>query len=82
MEKKINIPYGSVNERFEHHFTLPHNTNLLFSGKYGIGKTTFLNSYFEKRHDTIIIKLFPVNYAVSSNDNIFELIKIDIIKQL
>mgnify|MGYP001355762115 CR=1 FL=1 len=83
MENKELIPYGNIWNRFNAHFELEHNSNILFSGKYGIGKTTFLNSYFKEREkDIVTIKLFPVNYVVNSNDNIFELIKIDIIKQL
>ncbi|MCW8897437.1 MAG: AAA family ATPase [Flavobacteriales bacterium] len=83
MENNELIPYGNIWNRFKAHFELEHNSNILFSGKYGIGKTTFLNSYFKEReNDIITIKLFPVNYVVNSNDNIFELIKIDIIKQL
>ncbi|MCO6501075.1 MAG: hypothetical protein J5I47_11975 [Vicingus serpentipes] len=82
MSKKIEIPYGYVWEKFHKHFELNHNESILFSGKYGIGKTTFLSSYFKKRKDIVAIKLFPVNYVINSNDNIFELIKIDIIKQL
>lgn len=83
MENNELIPYGNIWNRFNAHFELEHNSNILFSGKYGIGKTTFLNSYFKEReNDIVTIKLFPVNYVVNSNDNIFELIKIDIIKQL
>jgi hypothetical protein len=84
MEKNKHIPYGKVFEKFDNHFNIKHNTNILFSGKYGIGKTTFLNEYcrLHGEEDIVTIKLFPVNYVVSSNDNIFELIKIDIIKQL
>lgn len=80
--EKHEIPYGEVYERFHKHFDNPYNTNILFSGKFGIGKTTFLNSYLSNRTDAVIVRLSPVNYTVSSNENIFELIKVDIIKQL
>lgn len=82
MEEGLNIPYGSIKQRFESHIELKHNINILFSGKYGIGKSTFLHNFFQARENDIVIRLFPVNYVVNSNENIFELIKVDIIKQL
>lgn len=77
------IPYASIVDRFAKHISNPQNERIIVSGAFGIGKTTFVRSYFEERRDEYVtIRISPINYSVSSNDNIFELIKADIIKQL
>lgn len=80
---KINT--NAVYSEFKDHFLIPHNNNILFSGKYGSGKSYFLKEFFEDsqiRDDFNVVTLSPVNYVVSSNEDIFELIKVDIIKSL
>lgn len=67
-------------ESFDNHFNLPHNTRIVFSGKYGSGKTTFLKSYFDSKKDEFnSFLLSPVKYSVGSNEDIIEYIKFDII---
>ena len=59
------------------------NTNIIFSGKFGIGKTYFINKFFEKHKDEFTyLYLSPVNYSIASNEDIFEYIKVDILLQL
>jgi hypothetical protein len=58
------------------------NNKIIFSAKFGTGKTTFINNFFEQSKKYKIIKILPVNYSVASNEDIFELIKYDIILQL
>lgn len=82
MNQNNDISYGTVLDRFSYHFNLQHNKSIIFSGKYGIGKSTFLKRFLITERNVINIRLFPVNYAISSNENIFELIKVDILKQL
>ncbi|MBU6196576.1 MAG: hypothetical protein KGO93_03290 [Cyanobacteria bacterium REEB446] len=71
---------------FEKHLESPDNHRIIFSAKYGEGKTYFLKNIFfssdenQKKYETV--HLFPVNYAVASNEDIFELIKRDIITNL
>lgn len=78
-----NISIESVSKRFEEHLAIPNNNRIIFSGKFGIGKTWFLNEFFKERKEAFNkILISPVNYAVSSNEDIFELIKADIIKDL
>ena len=78
---EINI--DDVSKRFGEHLKIKDNFRLIFSGKFGIGKTFFLKKYFEERNDLYnTFLLSPVNYVVSSNEDIFELIKADIIKDL
>jgi hypothetical protein len=79
--KKINLDL--VTQRFEDHLKIEDNYRIILSGKFGVGKTFFLKTFFESKSDqynTIFIN--PINYVVSPNEDIFELIKVDIIKQL
>jgi hypothetical protein len=56
---------------------------LIFSGRFGDGKTYFLNEFKEKtKNENFIITLHPVNYSVASNEDIFEYIKRDIVIKL
>jgi len=56
---------------------------LFFSAKFGDGKTTFLNEFKkQKQNEFQIITLFPINYQIVNNEDIFELIKRDILLQL
>lgn len=66
---------------FEKHLNL--NRQTILSAKFGDGKTYFLNQYIEShKDDTFFIVLHPVNYVVSSNEDIFEYIKRDILCSL
>jgi hypothetical protein len=56
------------------------NQRIIVSGVFGIGKTTFLKHFSQKFKDEFIsIHLFPVNYSIAKNEDIFELIKYDIL---
>lgn len=85
MESDNNVDLSKVFTKFKDHFLILENTKLFFSGKYGTGKSFFLNEFFKEKEISesyypIIIS--PVNYVVSSNEDIFDLIKVDIIKHL
>lgn len=68
-------------KRFEQH--LFRNPQTILSAKFGDGKTYFLNEYIRQHeHDTFFVVLHPVNYVVSSNEDIFEYIKRDILCSL
>ena len=65
-------------KRFHQH--LARNPQTILSAKFGDGKTYFLNEYIRQHeHDTFFVVLHPVNYIVSSNEDIFEYIKRDIL---
>lgn len=73
----LSVPYTS----FSDHLNQKNNHNIVFSAPFGAGKSFFLQHFFDRdeikeTYDAIIIS--PVNYVVSSNDRIFDLIKIDI----
>ncbi|MCB4799877.1 P-loop NTPase fold protein [Neotamlana laminarinivorans] len=76
MIEKIPIP----NENFKD--VLSNNSKILFSGIFGSGKTTFINDFFEDNDSYEAIHIYPVNYSIASNVDIFELIKYDILFQL
>ncbi|MFZ3565015.1 P-loop NTPase fold protein [Tenacibaculum finnmarkense] len=84
MEKeKLALSISSEKKRFKEHLILPDNDQIIFSGIFGIGKTYFLNEFFEDEKEQYeTIKISPVNYSISSNDDIIDYIKYDIIFQL
>ena len=78
-EKELNI---KLNE-FKNH--LEHADRMILSAKFGDGKSFFLQKIREdkdKFSDYEFITIYPVNYIVSSNEDIFEYIKRDILIQL
>lgn len=59
------------------------NCRILFSAPYGSGKTTFLKKFFNEYDDKFeVINLYPVNYSVAKNEDIFKYIKCGILFQL
>src|SRR5690606_13964198 len=78
MEFQIDTPKGF----FEEHLVIHDNKRIIFSGAFGTGKTYFLDKFFTDNEEYEAIHLFPVNYSVASNEDIFELIKFDIIFKL
>jgi len=71
---------------FEEHLALPNNSRILFSGRFGKGKTTFLEEYFKDEsaynksgNSYNVFHLKPVNYSIASNEDIFRYLKYDII---
>lgn len=82
-EDKILITTQYERERFEEHFNASDNFRILFSGKYGSGKTYFLQEYFNIHKDNYeFFHLFPTNYAVSSNEDIVKLLQFDILYEI
>ncbi len=70
---------------FKEHLELNSNERILFSGKFGKGKTTFLKHFFDNQTDYRLsneyftIYISPVNYSIASNEDIIRYIKFDII---
>ena len=72
-------------EEFDKHLNLDGNYRIIFSGRFGIGKTTFLKHFFDmpkNKEKYRAIHLFPVNYSVAENADIFEYIKYDVVAHL
>lgn len=77
--------FEAVNKQFESHLSVPNNSRIIFSGKFGHGKTTFLKEFFKEENKDVIYKpifLYPVNYSVATNEDIFEYIKYDILIEM
>ncbi|POY36440.1 hypothetical protein C3K47_11905 [Solitalea longa] len=82
-ENPIKITQTSIIQEFNAHIDYKENKRILFSAPFGAGKSTFLNDFFNEREDIyIVIKLYPVHYTVANNDDVFELIKFDILCEL
>lgn len=76
------INTSEIIEDFHEHIKPQHNKRILFSAPFGAGKTYFLEQFFKTQEDYIAVKLYPVDYSVSSNEDIFELIKHDLLVYL
>lgn len=77
------IPIDIPKSDFDYFLSIDSNKRIFFSGKYGIGKSFFLQKFFEEhvdKYDTF--HLFPVRYQITTNENIIELLKYDILVEL
>jgi hypothetical protein len=85
------IPIDKELVAFKEHLNI--NERTIFSARFGDGKTFFLNEFKKKYSDEnkedadeeekyYFITLYPVNYSVAENQDIFEYIKRDILFQL
>ena len=80
---EIRIDHSNIETDFLSHLGLKENNRILFTAPFGTGKSTFLQEVFEKNtNDYFTINLFPVNYSVSANEDVFELIKFDLLIEL
>ena len=78
----IEIPLDFTD--FKEHLDIHNNKRILFSGAFGSGKTYFLKKFFkdeEIQDEYEVIHLHPTRYQVSSNENILDLIKLDILTE-
>lgn len=81
--QNIKIETSELLKDFKQHLNLESNKRILFSGPFGTGKSTFLKEFSEKENeDFFYLKIFPVNYSVSNNEDVFELIKFDLLLQI
>lgn len=78
----MDIDISKQREKFQQFLNLPNNERIIFSGIFGSGKTYFLNRFFEKHEKYIAFHLYPTNYSISSSEDIFELIKHDLLYQI
>ncbi|WP_343556330.1 P-loop NTPase fold protein [Sphingobacterium sp.] len=73
-------------DKFLVHIENENNTDIIFSAPFGTGKTYFLIEEFAESEEVKsfynVIHLFPVNYSIASNEDIFSLIKYDILIEL
>lgn len=58
------------------------NDRCIFSARFGDGKSYFLSEFIKKNKSYFFIPIYPVNYQVADNKDIFEYIKRDILIRL
>ena len=80
--EKFKIPIEDLLVEFKTHLEIDGNQRILFSGKFGIGKTYALKSFFEDNDKYECFHLFPINYQISSSENILEFLKYDLLIEL
>ena len=80
----VEIKTDGIFKKFKKDFEIPENNRILFSGKFGTGKSTFLTKFFDEntQQKYNVIKLYPISYSIAQNEDIFELIKYDLLFQL
>ncbi|HET8860736.1 P-loop NTPase fold protein [Marivirga sp.] len=79
----MEISTEEISKSFLEHLKMSENNQILFSGRFGIGKSYFLKEFFaENSEKYTVITISPVNYSVASNKDIFEYIKYDILFEL
>ena len=72
-----------IDKQFKSH--LENNNKIFFSGKYGMGKTMFMENFFRKSEISDCyypVFVSPLKYLISTNENIFQLLKFDIFNKL
>lgn len=75
------IPIDIEIANFARH--LENNPRVIFSAKFGDGKSYFLQKFKEEtREDIYAVTIYPLNYSVAKNEDIFEYIKRDILLHL
>jgi GTPase SAR1 family protein len=79
----IKIPIDTAKKDFSEFLSMEENSRIIFSGKSGAGKTHFLNEFFKENYDSYeMFHLYPINYQISTNDDIISLLKYDIVIEL
>ena len=82
-DKRFDIPLDHVITAFDEH--LQSHPRTIFSAPFGEGKSHFLNQFKQEERISkkyTCLTVYPVNYQVAENADIFELIKRDILMQL
>ena len=75
------IPIDTQLKMFDEHLSI--NERTILSAKFGDGKTFFLDKFKEAyKEKYYFVTLYPVNYSVAENADVFEYIKRDILLQL
>jgi len=82
IEEEFKIPIEELFSEFKEHLEIKNNGRVLFSGKFGIGKTYFLKEFFQANQEYEVFHFSPVNYQISSNEDISEFLKYDILVEL
>lgn len=77
------VPVAPAIQEFKDHLKCHPRT--ILSARYGDGKSYFLDAFIKNEDvlkEFLFIKLYPVNYQVLENRDIFEVVKYDILMQM
>lgn len=82
MTNNVNlIPIDEAIDEFGEYLKL--NSRCILSAKFGDGKSYFLSQFMKKKEKKyLFIPIYPVNYQIADNKDIFEYIKRDILIRL
>lgn len=83
MDTSFEIPVNDAIERFHDH--LKNHDRTILSAKFGDGKSYFLQKFMADemvKENYVFLTLYPVNYQVEENRDVFELIKYDLLIQM
>jgi len=82
-DQKPVVPIDDELQRFGEHLGEQGNKRILFSAGFGAGKTYFLERFFAINTAAYhCVNLYPVDYSVTPNEDVFEIIKFDILDAL
>lgn len=82
-ESSSGIPLEIPQSEFVSFLNISNNKRIFFSGRFGIGKTYFLLNFFKDHIEEYdVYHLFPVRYQISTNENIVEFLKYDLLVEL
>lgn len=81
IKNDLTIPIDNAINEFDQHLSICQRT--IFSARFGDGKTYFLDKFKSHANDKYhFITIYPINYQVMENKDIFEFIKRDILIQM
>lgn len=83
MNKDFIIPVGSAIQEFREH--LKCHPRSILSARYGDGKSYFIDAFMKDptvKKEFQVLKIYPVNYQVLENRDIFDIIKYDVLLQM
>lgn len=83
MDTSFEIPVDGAIERFYAH--LDNHDRTILSAKFGDGKSYFLQKFMGDemvKEKYVFLTLYPVNYQVEENRDVFEMIKYDLLIQM
>ena len=83
MNKFFIIPVDSAIQEFREH--LKCHPRSILSARYGDGKSYFIDAFMKDpavKKEFQILKIYPVNYQVLENRDIFDIIKYDVLLQM
>jgi len=80
---EFTIDIRDLFSKFREHLEINDNKRILFSGKFGIGKTYFLKEFFnnyKEKYEFYYLSL--VNYQIGQNEDIIKFIECDILVEI